>query len=140
LNHFAVDVRADQAQGPTQLDVLTGAHEIDTDHLGANRSVASSSRVRPRAWIVAALPHQRFGARQTAEARRVIRTIFVRVTNEASPSYAPVLATPITSTTFSIENVHPDFRVVSRSWWKLGGAESQAAWWGGSGGEVKVGG
>jgi hypothetical protein len=38
-----------------------------------------------------------------------MRTIFVRVTNEASPSYAPVLATPITSTTFSIENVHPDF-------------------------------
>ena len=38
-----------------------------------------------------------------------MRTIFVRVTNEASPSYAPVLATPITSTTFSIEGVHPDF-------------------------------
>jgi hypothetical protein len=38
-----------------------------------------------------------------------MRTIFVRVTNEASPSYAPVVATPITSTTFSIESVHPDF-------------------------------
>jgi hypothetical protein len=38
-----------------------------------------------------------------------MRTIFVRVTNEASPSYAPVHATPITSTTFTIENVHPDF-------------------------------
>lgn len=38
-----------------------------------------------------------------------MRTIFVRVTEEASPSYAPVLAAPITSTTFSIESVHPDF-------------------------------
>jgi hypothetical protein len=38
-----------------------------------------------------------------------MRTIFVRVTNEASPSYTPVLATPITSTTFSINSVHPDF-------------------------------
>ena len=38
-----------------------------------------------------------------------MRTIFVKVTNEASPSYAPVLAMPITSTTFSIESVHPDF-------------------------------
>jgi len=38
-----------------------------------------------------------------------MRTIFVRVTNEAAPSYAPVLASPITSTTFSIERVHPDF-------------------------------
>jgi hypothetical protein len=38
-----------------------------------------------------------------------MRTIFVRVTSEASPSYAPVLARPITSTTFSIESVHPDF-------------------------------
>jgi hypothetical protein len=38
-----------------------------------------------------------------------MRTIFVRVTNEAAPSYAPVLATPITSTTFSIDSVHPDF-------------------------------
>ena len=38
-----------------------------------------------------------------------MRTIFVRVTNEGSPSYAPVLATPITSTTFSIESAHPDF-------------------------------
>ena len=38
-----------------------------------------------------------------------MRTIFVRVTNEALPSYAPVLATPITSTTFSIESAHPDF-------------------------------
>jgi hypothetical protein len=31
------------------------------------------------------------------------------VTTEASLSYAPVLATPITSTTFSIESAHPDF-------------------------------
>ena len=38
-----------------------------------------------------------------------MRTIFVQVTNEASPSYAPVLAKPVTSTTFSIERVHPDF-------------------------------
>jgi hypothetical protein len=38
-----------------------------------------------------------------------MRTIFVRVTNEDSPSYAPVLATPITSTTFSIEGAHPNF-------------------------------
>jgi hypothetical protein len=38
-----------------------------------------------------------------------MRTIFVRVTSEASPSYAPVLATPITSTSFSIDSVHPDF-------------------------------
>jgi hypothetical protein len=38
-----------------------------------------------------------------------MRTIFVRVIDEASPSYAPVLARPITSTTFSIESVHPDF-------------------------------
>jgi hypothetical protein len=38
-----------------------------------------------------------------------LRTIFVRVASEASPSYAPVHATPITSTTFSIEGVHPDF-------------------------------
>lgn len=43
------------------------------------------------------------------ESRRAMRTIFVRVSNEASPSYAPVLARPITSTTFSIESVHPDF-------------------------------
>jgi hypothetical protein len=38
-----------------------------------------------------------------------MRTIFIRVTNEASPSYAPVLAMPITSTTFSIDSVHPDY-------------------------------
>ncbi len=38
-----------------------------------------------------------------------MRTIFVRVANEASLSYAPVLAQPITSTTFSIDSVHPDF-------------------------------
>jgi hypothetical protein len=38
-----------------------------------------------------------------------MRTIFVRVTNERAPAYAPVLATPITSTTFSIERVHPCF-------------------------------
>jgi len=38
-----------------------------------------------------------------------MRTIFIRVTDESSPSYAPVLAKPITSTTFSIESVHPDF-------------------------------
>ena len=38
-----------------------------------------------------------------------MRTIFVKVTNEASPSYAPVHAMPITSTTFSIDSVHPDF-------------------------------
>ena len=30
-------------------------------------------------------------------------------------------------------------RVVSRGWWKLGGAGSKVAWWGGSGSEVKVG-
>jgi hypothetical protein len=38
-----------------------------------------------------------------------MRTIFVRVTNETLPAYAPVHATPITSTTFSIETVHHDF-------------------------------
>ncbi|MEM7026117.1 MAG: hypothetical protein AAF637_26610 [Pseudomonadota bacterium] len=38
-----------------------------------------------------------------------MRTIFVKVTDQSSPSYAPVLATPITTTTFSIEEVHPDF-------------------------------
>jgi hypothetical protein len=32
------------------------------------------------------------------------------------------------------------FEVVSRSWWKLGGAGPEGTWWGGSGGEVKVGG
>jgi hypothetical protein len=37
-----------------------------------------------------------------------MRTIFVRVSNEASPLYAPVLASPITST-FSIERAHPNF-------------------------------
>ena len=43
------------------------------------------------------------------EPRETVRTIFVRVTNETSSSYAPVHATPITSTTFSIESVHQDF-------------------------------
>jgi len=38
-----------------------------------------------------------------------MRTIFVRVINEASLLYAPVLARPITSTTFGIERVHPQF-------------------------------
>lgn len=38
-----------------------------------------------------------------------MRTIFVRVTNQRAPSYAPVLATPITSTTFNIDSVHPNF-------------------------------
>lgn len=38
-----------------------------------------------------------------------MRTIFVRVTDEPTPSYAPVLAEPVTSTTFSIEGIHPDF-------------------------------
>ena len=38
-----------------------------------------------------------------------MRTIFLAMTDEASPSYAPVLATPVTSTTVSIERVHPDF-------------------------------
>ena len=38
-----------------------------------------------------------------------MRTIFVRVTNEASRLYAPVFARLITSTTFSIESAHPDF-------------------------------
>ena len=42
-----------------------------------------------------------------------MRAIFVRVTNEDSPSYAPVLATPITSTTFSIEGAHPNFADVA---------------------------
>jgi hypothetical protein len=41
--------------------------------------------------------------------RPAMRTIFVRVTNEASRSYAPVLATRITSTTFSIDSVHSNF-------------------------------
>jgi hypothetical protein len=47
------------------------------------------------------------------EPRETVRTIFVRVTNETSPSYAPVHATPITSTTFSIESVHQDFSDVT---------------------------
>jgi hypothetical protein len=47
--------------------------------------------------------------RQTVGTETGMRTIFVRVTREASPSCAPVLARPITSTTFSIESVHPDF-------------------------------
>lgn len=38
-----------------------------------------------------------------------MRTIFVRVTDQPAPSYAPVLAEPITSTTFSIEGMHLDF-------------------------------
>ena len=42
-----------------------------------------------------------------------MRTIFVRVTNETPPSYAPVHATPITSMTFSIESAHPDFTNVT---------------------------
>jgi hypothetical protein len=42
-----------------------------------------------------------------------MRTIFVRVTNETPLSYAPVHATPIASTTFSIESVHPDFSDVT---------------------------
>ena len=29
-------------------------------------------------------------------------------------------------------------KVVSRGWWKLGGAGTKWAWWSGSGGEVKV--
>jgi hypothetical protein len=39
-----------------------------------------------------------------------MRTIFVRVVHEGAPSYAPVLAQAITSTTFTIDSVHPDFR------------------------------
>ena len=38
-----------------------------------------------------------------------MRTIFVRVSNETSPSYAPVRARHITSTTFTIESVYPAF-------------------------------
>jgi hypothetical protein len=38
-----------------------------------------------------------------------------------------------------VEAAYPQ-QVVSRSWWKLGGAGSEMAWWVGSGGEVKVGG
>jgi len=38
-----------------------------------------------------------------------MRTIFIQVTGEAAPSYAPVLAKPITSTTFSIESLHREF-------------------------------
>jgi hypothetical protein len=44
-----------------------------------------------------------------------MRTIFVQVTDETSPSYAPVHATAITSTTFSIKSVHEDFSDVSLS-------------------------
>jgi hypothetical protein len=40
---------------------------------------------------------------------------------------------------FTKENLTPEQAVVSRSWWTLGGAGSRVAWWGGSGGEVKVG-
>lgn len=38
-----------------------------------------------------------------------MRTIFVRVTDEPSPMFAPVLATMITSTTFTIGERHPDY-------------------------------
>lgn len=38
-----------------------------------------------------------------------MRTIFVRVLSEAPRSYAPVLAQPITSTTFIIKDVPPEF-------------------------------
>lgn len=38
-----------------------------------------------------------------------MRTIFVRVTDEAAPQYAPVLASAITSTTFKIGKLHPDY-------------------------------
>lgn len=38
-----------------------------------------------------------------------MRTIYVRVVNEPSTSYAPVLAKPITSTTFTIDSVPPEF-------------------------------
>lgn len=38
-----------------------------------------------------------------------MRTIYVRVISETSSSYAPVFATPITSTTFTIDSVHEDF-------------------------------
>ena len=42
-----------------------------------------------------------------------MRTIFVRVTNETLPSYAPVHAKPITSTAFSIKSVHWAFSDVT---------------------------
>jgi hypothetical protein len=38
-----------------------------------------------------------------------MRTIFVRVLSEATRSYAPVIAQPITSTTFIITGVPPEF-------------------------------
>lgn len=38
-----------------------------------------------------------------------MRTIFVRVTDESAPRYAPVMATAITSTTFKIGELHPDY-------------------------------
>ena len=41
--------------------------------------------------------------------RREMRTIFVRVSNQDLLLYAPVFAEPITSTTFTINSVHPDF-------------------------------
>jgi hypothetical protein len=47
--------------------------------------------------------------RNQPEPIEAVRTIFVRVTNETLPSYAPVRAAPITSTTFSIDSVHQDF-------------------------------
>jgi hypothetical protein len=53
-----------------------------------------------------------FGGNQP-EPSETVRTIFVRVANETLPSYAPVHATPITSTTFSIESVHQDFSDVA---------------------------
>ena len=38
-----------------------------------------------------------------------MRTIFVRVTDEVDPCYAPVSAASLTSTTFTIEHPHPDY-------------------------------
>lgn len=38
-----------------------------------------------------------------------MRTIFVRVTEEVEPCYAPVAAASRTSTTFTIEHPHPDY-------------------------------
>jgi hypothetical protein len=69
--------------------------------------------VRYRAWAAAYDVRRQAGERQEPadghpleENRRTERSTSP---GEASPSYAPVLSRPMTSTTYSIERVHPDF-------------------------------
>jgi hypothetical protein len=59
-------------------------------------------------WCIAAWGEKGY-FKANCRTRRDMRTIFVRVSNQASVSYAPVFAEPITSTTFTINGVHPHF-------------------------------